>query len=292
MAYDIPTEAGAGLIERRDTIPGNPFSVGSGFDALSFRHGMYDGAMDPLIMVDHFVMTAPTFGAHAHAGLSAVSILFEDSLGQFQNTDSLGNDIDLLPGDLYWMKAGRGAVHDEKPRSDARTHALQVFVNLPARMKYDAPASLHVKAADMPVLTGEGYRARLMLGETGGVKGQSSPALPMTILDVTLEADGRFEHVIPAGQAVFVLSIDGRANVQSGPEASNLNSGQSAAFRASDTDKRLVLTASGRAHFAILQAEPINEPFVQRGPFAMSTEAETDAMFAAHEAGKLGRIDV
>ena len=155
-----------------------PLQIGDGFEALSFKHEQFHGLMDPLVMVDHFTMTEPTFGAHPHAGMSAVSVLFEDSEGRFHNRDSLGNDVDLLPGDLYWLKAGRGAVHDEAPLSGARTHALQIFVNLPARMKHDAPDALHVPGATMPVIEGDGRRVRVVLGETQGVLGASSPALP------------------------------------------------------------------------------------------------------------------
>src|SRR6056297_3306234 len=141
---------------------GEAISKGTGFEALSFTHRQLDGLMDPLIMVDHFTMTEPTFGAHAHAGLSAVSVLFEDSTGTFRNKDSLGNDIELAPGDLYWLRAARGAVHDEAPTAGSRTHALQVFVNLPATQKLEAPASMHVLAGQMPLVEGLGYRVRVM----------------------------------------------------------------------------------------------------------------------------------
>ena len=70
---------------------------------MGFRHGQFFGAMDPIIMVDHYTMTVPTFGAHPHAGLSAVTVLFEDTEGKFNNRDSLGNDFDINPGDLYWL---------------------------------------------------------------------------------------------------------------------------------------------------------------------------------------------
>ena len=242
-------------------------------------------------MVDHFTMTAPTFGPHAHAGLSAVSILFEDSEGVFNNKDSLGNDIDLMPGDLYWLKAGRGAVHDEKPREGARTHALQVFVNLPARMKYDAPESLHVKTADIPVFVGDGYRARLVLGESNGIIGTKSPALPMTILDVSLEAGASFGHHVPSGQSAWILGVDGAIEIRGGDATASLKSGVSVSVRAKDQAQDLIISGNSKAHFVILQAEPLREPFVQRGPFAMSTEKEVDAMFAAHAAGELGSID-
>lgn len=291
MPFASHQNPNAELFETGSKIAGKPISVGSGFNALSFKHDMYSGAMDPLIMVDHFVMTKPTFGPHAHAGLSAVSILFEDSQGAFHNKDSLGNDVDLMPGDLYWLKAGSGAVHDEKPRPASRTHALQVFVNLPANMKYDAPSSLHVKASDMPTLMGDGYRARLMLGKSGKIQSKQSPTLPMTILDVKLEKRAWFEHIIPAGQAVFLLSTEGSAEVQRGREKGTLSQGSSIAFGEATADEAVVLSATAPAQIVLLQAAPISEPFVQRGPFAMSTQTEVEAMFAAHRAGKLGSID-
>ena len=277
--------------EKLSPVQGKPFFVGTGFEALSFRHTMFSGSMDPLIMVDHFTMTAPTFGPHAHAGLSAVSILFEDSEGAFNNKDSLGHDIDLMPGDLYWLKAGRGAVHDEKPRPGARTHALQVFVNLPARMKYDTPESLHVKASDMPQILGDGYRARLMLGQSGGHTGADSPALPMTVLDVQLDEGASFEHQIPSGHSAWILSVGGSIEVQHDKTSLSLGRGASIALTGKGNGQATIITGNSRALFVILQAEPLREPFVQRGPFAMSSEEEVDAMFAAHAAGKLGSID-
>ena len=291
MPFDTPRPSASISAFKGDAVSGIPLSVGRGFNALSFKHTMYSGTMDPLIMVDHFVMTESTFGPHAHAGISAVSILFEDSQGNFHNMDSLGNDIDLMPGDLYWLKAGRGAVHDEKPRPGARTHALQVFVNLPGRMKYDAPDSLHVRSSDMPVLSGEGYRARLMLGESENLKGETSPALPMTIIDLMLENGGQFAHKIPAGQAAFILSIDGDAKAEFGEKSASLSRGSSISLEPLEQGGRLFVSSSTKAHVVILQAAPIKEDFVQQGPFAMSTQAEVDAMFAAHAAGELGSID-
>lgn len=291
MSFDTQQNSNTKVQKQPKSVGGKPVSVGNGFKALSFDHGNYNGAMDPLIMVDHFVMTEPTFGPHAHAGLSAVSILFEDSRGLFHNKDSLGNDIDLRPGDLYWLMAGRGAVHDEKPRPGSHTHALQVFANLPARLKYDAPESLHVKASTMPILSGNGYRARLLLGESGQIKSKISPALPITILDVKLEKEARFEHIVPSGQAVFILSVDGIAKIQLGRQTASLHHKESVTFRQSASDDNLTITTKEPAHIVIFQAAPINEPFVHRGPFAMSTLAENRAMFAAHKAGQLGSID-
>src|SRR5215467_368315 len=118
--------------------------IGSGFAAHHFSEEMYGGSMDPLVMADDFVMTAPTFDPHLHAGISAVTAMFEDSTGEFMNRDTLGHNIALKAGDLYWLAAASGAAHEERPAPGARTHALQIFVNLPCRLKKEPARSLHV----------------------------------------------------------------------------------------------------------------------------------------------------
>ncbi len=216
------------------TVPrrGRALEIGTGFTATAFRERDFFGAMDPLVMVDHYRMSASTFGAHPHAGLSAVSVLLEDSAGRFHNRDSLGNDFDLMPGDLYWLKAGSGAVHDEAPRAGARIHGLQVFVNLPARMKQDAPESLHVKARDMPILEADGHRVRVVLGESNGIAGQVSPALPMTILDGRVAAGSPFSHDLKAGENGWVYAIEGEIELIAGNERVTLQAGESIAVAA------------------------------------------------------------
>ncbi|MDF1731620.1 MAG: pirin-like C-terminal cupin domain-containing protein [Minwuia sp.] len=277
---------------RRDTVVavrqrGEAMSRGTGFEALSFTHRQLDGLMDPLIMVDHFTMTEPTFGAHAHAGLSAVSVLFEDSTGTFRNRDSLGNDIGLGPGDLYWLKAARGAVHDEAPTPGSRTHGLQIFVNLPDADRQQAPASLHVPAGQMPLLEGSGHRVRVMTGESNGVAGATPPALPLAILDITLEQGGRFAHSVAPDHAAWIHAIRGEVMVDLDGEI-HLVSGEQALAVRNVQDIGLSSAAGGQA--VLLSGKPLREPFIQKGPFAMRNAEELAAVVAAHEAGELGMI--
>lgn len=275
---------------------GHPLAIGDGFTASSFRERDYGGAMDPLVMVDHYRMMEPTFGPHPHAGLSAVSILFEDSIGRFHNRDSLGNDIDLMPGDLYWLKAGSGAIHDEKPVAGASTHGLQVFVNLPSSLKSKAPESLHVKASDMPLLQSEGYRVRLVLGRTNGTAGRVSPALPMTILDGTLAAGSTFSHDLQAGENAWIYALKGELELVTGNATVRLRAGEAVALNADAIEaiksRTLDLTNQTHAetHFALLAAEPVNEDFVQKGPFVMNNHAEIARIEADYAAGMLGSL--
>lgn len=274
-----------------DPVRGRQINIGVGFSALSFDHQLFNGLMDPLVMVDHFTMSEPTFGPHAHAGMSAVSVLFEDSKGLFHNRDSLGNDIDLAPGDLYWLKAGRGAVHDEGPRTGAQTHALQIFVNLPALAKHDSPDSLHVRAADMPELRGDGHRVRVALGNTNGVSGSTSPALPLTILDAHLEEGGGFTHLLPPGLHSWILAIRGTGQIIAEGRTVPLEPGDAVAFAANAEASELELRSEAGAQLVLLQGMPIREPIVQRGGFVMNTREELDAVSATHAAGALGSLD-
>ncbi|WOJ92480.1 pirin-like C-terminal cupin domain-containing protein [Congregibacter variabilis] len=274
-----------------DPVDPGQLRIGSGFEALTFRHEDFDGLMDPLIMVDHFTMAAPTFGPHGHAGISAVSVLFEDSEGVFNNRDSLGNDIDLMPGDLYWLKAGRGGMHDEKPAPGGRTHGLQMFVNLPAANKYDDPRTLHVKAAQIPTVESERYRVRVVLGESNGVRGASSPALPLTILDAQLRAGGTYSHSVAAGNSAWVHSVSGDSELVIDDQRVSLQQGQAISLRSGGDEVQLKLHSQVGAKIVVVEAAPLRETFVQKGPFAMATEKDVEQIVAAYERGDFGSID-
>jgi redox-sensitive bicupin YhaK (pirin superfamily) len=272
-------------------VKGSPLSVGSGFTGVGFRHGQFHGAMDPFIMVDHYTMTAPTFGAHPHAGLSAVTVLFEDTEGKFNNRDSLGNDFDINAGDLYWLSAGSGAVHDEAPREGATIHGLQIFVNLPGRMKHQAPSSLHVKREDMPTLKGQGYRVRLVLGQSNGVETDAASVWPATILDGFADKTSVFDHRIQAGFNAWIYSVEGDIEFHVRGEWFTLRQGESSAIVGTEGETVTIRgKSSSGSHFAVLSGETINENFVQHGPFAMSTQQEIDEVVARYNAGELGSL--
>lgn len=273
---------------------GKVLSIGQGFNARSYQHSAYAGLMDPLVMVDHYRMTTPTFGAHPHVGLCAVSLIFEDSSGSFRNLDSLGNDIDLAPGDVYWLSAGKGVIHDEYPRPGADIHGLQVFVNTPQSMKQDAPRSLHVKASQMPVIEDQGRRIRVVLGQSNRLQSLISPTTSMTIIDGFLEPGAHFEHLNVAQQNLWLIVIDGELTVNVQDNTFTLNQHETIALKGATPSQHRTINlknvSSDKTHFVLFGGQPIHQDFVQRGPFIMTTTLEIEQAQADYNAGKFGAL--
>ncbi len=276
-------------------MDGEPIVIRNGFSARSFRARDVGSAMDPLVMVDHYVMTEDTFGTHPHAGLSAVSLILPDSEGRFHNRDSLGNDFDLLPGDLYWLKAGRGAMHNELPRTGSKTHGLQVFVNVPQDHRYDEPSSLLVRQQDMPVIANSQHTVRLAMGQSNGVAGARSPGLPMTILYGQLSHGGSFEHELTSVRNAWVHAIDRDIDVAVSADDVKLRKGQAIAIDNSEGSESITVRVSAsdrsQSQFALLDGQAIKEPFVQRGPFVMGSAGELEEIDRAFNEGRFGSIE-
>jgi len=254
----------AGLPAERlgKAVSGVPHKIGDGFTAHHFSAEMFSGRMDPLIMVDHFVMTEPTFEPHLHAGISAVTMMFEDSTGAFLNRDTLGHNIALKAGDLYWLAAASGAAHQEKPEEGARIHALQIFVNLPARLKTEPARSLHVDAGDVPILNGSGHRVRVVLGHSGETVGTKDTPEEMTILDGFLTSGGQFSHFLAGERQAWIYVVAGELMVRSAGEECGLVAGSATTIEAGP-ETEIALESIQPSHFVLMAAKPIREPFGQ-----------------------------
>jgi redox-sensitive bicupin YhaK (pirin superfamily) len=270
-------------------VQAKPLTLGKGFNARHFSEEMFDGQMDPLLMVDHFVMTEPTFEPHLHAGISAVTVMFDDAVGDFLNRDTLGHNIAIKPGDVYWLAAGRGAAHEERPAKGARAHGLQIFVNLPARLKREPARSLHIRAKDVPVLTGNGKRVRVLLGRSADAVGAEGTPEPITVLDGVLEPGGRFLHTLPPGWRAWVYATAGSLTVRRDVASATLEEGFALTVASGEVGE-IALEAEAGAHFALLAAKPIRETFVKRGPLVMSSEADVRQTLADYAGGRFGRI--
>lgn len=274
-----------------EALSGADLTLGDGFKAESFRAAELGPPMDPLVMVDHYVMTEPTFGAHPHAGMSAVSLLFEDSEGLFHNRDSLGNDFDLKPGDLYWLSAGSGAVHDESPRHDSRIHGLQVFINVPQSERFANPTSRLIRSEDMPIIEDMGYRVKVAMGESGAVRGAVSPSTPMTVLDGTIESNGQFSHEVAPDRGIWVHAIRGGLEITVGNTTRALSHRQAIAIHSVEGAEITIRNPKAEpSHFALFDGARIGETYVHEGPFVMGSQQQITDIKKAYTAGQLGTL--
>jgi redox-sensitive bicupin YhaK (pirin superfamily) len=290
-----PTPTSRGLRFSQPVMPA-PHAVGANCDIRQFRHTDFGGAMSPLVLVDHYVMTGPTFELHPHAGMSAVTVLFEDTQGWMSSHDSVHNDHLIEPGDLHWTLAGKGIVHTQQPEgANARLDGLQLFVNLPRRLKRMEPATMLLRARDVPLVEGPGLRLRVL---AGGLNGRTSPLLtpePILIVDGWLDTGARTVLPLPSAWNLWLYARSGKLTAQdldapNDGAGATLSSGEAVAISAIETGAVELRASAGAVKFVAIAGAAINEPIVQMGPFVMNTREEAEQAMADFQAGKFGTV--
>jgi redox-sensitive bicupin YhaK (pirin superfamily) len=242
-------------------------------------------ALDPVVLVDHFRMSTPTFRPHPHAGFSAVTYLFEDSEDGFVNRDSLGHRLDIAPGSLHWTQAGSGVLHEEIPRVPGRvSHGLQIFVNSAAANKASAPAVFHRSAAEIAATAlHNGGRVRVVIGEFGGHAARIGAHTAITLLDIALPAGAALELPVAPGERAFAVVARGSL------AGTATNEPHAVRFADAGENVRLEAGAAG-VHLAFFAGMPLGEPIVPKGPFIANTAAEASEMVRRFQAGQMGAL--
>ena len=252
--------------------------IGAGFLAEGWREPQ--ALLDPFIMVDHFRMSEAAFAPHPHAGVSALTYLFDDSATGMVSRDSLGGEHAIEPGGLHWTLAGRGVMHDEFPAAAGReAHGLQIFVNLPADQKLRAPEVMRLAPQQMPRHEGAGWRAVQVFG------GEAALRLPwpaaLSIVDI--EPGARFDTALAQGEQGFAIVVRGRGHV----DELALAPGRAISL-AGLTPIRV--QAEQGLRLACFSGRPLREPLVRHGPFAMSDESQVVAALQRFHSGGMGRL--
>lgn len=291
------TNAGPRSIEGIYAPPA-PHWVGDGFRV----HGMFNVIDDAFAKVSPFLMLdyhapysyAPReeprgVGVHPHRGIETVSLAWEGSVAHH---DSAGHSGVIGPGDVQWMTAGGGILHKEYheqefSRRGGRVHFAQLWVNLPKRHKMTAPTYQPLLKRDMGVveLPNSMGSVRVIAGSHAGVRGPARTFTPLNVLDVTLEAGGKVDLILPARDNAMVLTMTGTTKLNDSP----VPEARLVLFH-HDGD-RVTLEATTRAHLLVLSGEPIDEPVVAYGPFVMNTEDEIAAAFKDLRMGKFGFLE-
>lgn len=237
--------------------------------------------LDPFLLFDHFGSDDPAdyvagFPMHPHRDIETVTYMLA---GQASHRDSLGNSGTIGPGDLQWMTAGRGILHEEMPRGqDGRMEGFQLWVNLPASLKMTRPRYQEITSFQIPEThRQDGIRIRVIAGQAAGVRGAvTGIAADPTYVDVSIPAGGAFTQPIEpdhtafayvfAGEGTFGVTSSGGGLTVSSPRLVVLGDGDYVEVRAHDKSVR----------FLLISGRPLFEPIARHGPFVMNTREEIE----------------
>jgi redox-sensitive bicupin YhaK (pirin superfamily) len=227
-------------------------------------------------------------GSHPHRGFETVTIAYS---GEVAHRDSSGGGGIIGVGDVQWMTAGSGLVHDEfhSPafsQAGGTMHMVQLWVNLPAKDKMTKPGYQAITNSDIAQATLDEGSVRVIAGSHSGHDGAASTFTPMNVWDVRIKAGQTMSLPQPEGWTTLVLVQSGSVTVNDSKPA---GAAQLVMLSRNGTD--VSITATADTQLLLLAGEPINEPVVGYGPFVMNTEQEIRQAFVDFNAGKFGHIN-
>jgi redox-sensitive bicupin YhaK (pirin superfamily) len=242
---------------------------------------------DPFLMLDDFSSGNPEdylagFPWHPHRGIETVTYMLG---GLVEHGDSMGNKGAIGPGELQWMTAGSGIVHQEMPqRTKGMLAGFQLWVNLPASKKMMDPRYRDVKAQDPPVADmGDGILVKVIAGEAGGKRGPVRDiVVDIQYLDVTMPPKSALEHPVKRGHNAFAYVFQGRG--QFGPDPSS-RAGPENIVLFGDGESTSIRALDGTLRFLLVCGKPIGEPVAWGGPIVMNTQEELELAFEEYENG-------
>ncbi len=261
--------------------------------------------LDPFLLLDDFRSENPEdyklgFPWHPHRGMETITYMLD---GEVEHGDSLGHGGLISSGDVQWMTAGSGIIHQEMPKGDrkGKMGGFQLWANLPASHKMMDPRYREVKQADIPVVqTPEGAVVRVICGEVEGVQGPVREIVTdPEYLDVSLPAGKAFTHSVEPGHTVFAYVIEGEGYFDQSRdsfarEAAGVNyfdmSQQCTCLKGTLVlyglgNSVTVTTEQQPVHFLLVAGRPLGEPVAWRGPIVMNTQEELRATFGEYQDG-------
>ena len=271
--------------------------VGDGFPVQTlFDYNRAGMELSPFLLLDYagptdFPPTAAKLGVgeHPHRGFETVTIVYS---GEVEHRDSAGGGGTIGPGDVQWMTAGSGLVHEEFhgrhfARQGGRFEMFQLWVNLPARFKMSKPRYQGIPKSDIPVgsIPGVEGSLRVIAGNGLGATGPAKTHSPLQVLDMELRGGQHVELDVPDGHSLALALRHGEIETGAGKRVS---AAQVGIFHT--TGSRVCFDTRGDVALLLLSGEPLNEPIAGSGPFVMNTSAEIRQALADFHSGKMGRL--
>ncbi len=271
--------------------------VGNGFPVRTlFAYPDLGQVLSPFLMLDYagpreFPPTHERLGVgeHPHRGFETVTIVYD---GEVEHRDSSGGGGGIGPGDVQWMTAASGVVHEEFhgenfARSGGRFEMVQLWVNLPAKDKMTEPRYQEILDSQIPKVTlpnGQGS-VRVIAGEYGGKKGPAKTYTPIHVWDLRLTNDQPIEFMLPEGYTAALVVLKGTLWVH---DSDPINEAEVGLLdRTGDT---LRIEQADDAKALLLVGKVIEEPIVGRGPFVMNTSEEIRQAIEDYQDGKMGHL--
>ncbi len=271
--------------------------VGDGFPVRTlFAYPALGKQLSPFLLFDYagpqeFPPTAKRLGVgqHPHRGFETVTIVYD---GEVEHRDSTGAGGKIGPGDVQWMTAASGIVHEEFHGRDFAKRGgmfemVQLWVNLPASDKMSSPRYQEILDAQIPAVDlgeGRGF-LRVIAGEHAGARGPAKTCTPMHVWDLRIDSNQQLELAVPEGFNTALVVLHGSLRVG---EKDVLEPAQLAVFEPGGSSLRLDAGKGARA--LLLSGEPIDEPIVGQGPFVMNTPREIREAVSDYQRGKMGSL--
>jgi redox-sensitive bicupin YhaK (pirin superfamily) len=274
-----------------------PHWVGDGFPVRSlFSYESHGKALTPFLLLDYAgpINFAPAarprgVGAHPHRGFETVTIVYQ---GEVDHRDSTGAGGHIGLGDVQWMTAASGIMHEEFhseafTRRGGMLEMVQLWVNLPAADKMTDPRYQTLLNTDIPkvALDDGAGTVRVIAGAHWGYPGPARTVTPMDVWDIRLSQDGRAQFVLPEGRTLALVVLRGTLLVNDSRVAGGA---QVVVFARAGTG--VAIEAKSDATLLLLSGEPIDEPIVGQGPFVMNSRAEIAKAIADFNSGRFGRL--
>jgi len=261
---------------------------------------------DPFLMLDDFHTANPAeylpgFPWHPHRGIETITYVLE---GRVEHGDSMGNKGVIDPGDVQWMTAGSGIIHQEMPKETATgiLWGFQFWANLPASRKMMPPRYRDVKAAEIPeVILPAGTRVKVICGEVAGVKGPVRDiVIDPELLDVSIPAGGSFAHTVKDGHTAVAYILDGQGYFDDQRDAfavEMVGSGwldvdrdcvcgpETTVLYRRDGREVKIVALDRPLRFVLITGKPLGEPVAWYGPIVMNTQEELRAAFDEYAKG-------
>lgn len=253
---------------------------------LKRAFGYHDPMLDPFLLLDDFHSDNPEdyvagFPWHPHRGIETITYMLH---GEVAHGDSMGNKGMIGPGDVQWMTAGSGIIHEEMPKQTNRLlHGFQLWANLPSHHKMMHPRYRDVKKENIPLVDiDKNVSVRVICGKVKGVKGPVQDIITdPEYLDTTIKPNSSYTHTVERGYNAFAYIIDGTASF--GESKGLVGAENLVIFE--DGDYISIKSGNHGARLLLCSGKPIGEPVAWRGPIVMNTEEELTLAFDEFQKG-------